>query len=134
MRSQMTVQVLLGGASLGTVHTPKLLDIIVPLSVILQVGKFLEFLPTDPAATLQSTFMVVVDNLEVSDQVLLGPTDGGAVDTGQLCLHSVGQLNVSLEIFHQREGSWTLTAVININVHSFDWFANLHRFIARDFA
>ena len=47
MRSEVTVQVLLGGAPLGTVHTPKLLDIIVPLSVILQVGKLLEFLPAD---------------------------------------------------------------------------------------
>ena len=128
MRSEVTVQILLGCASLGTVHTPELLDIVVPLSVILQVGKLLKFLPAYPAGTLQSTFMVVVDNLQVGYQVLLGATDGGAVDTGQLGLHSVGQLNVSLEIFHQREGCWAVTAVVNIDIHSFGWFVNLNRF------
>ena len=72
--------------------------------------------------------MVVVDNLEVSYQVLLGSTDGGTMDTGQPLLHSVSQLNVSLEIFHQREGSWALTTVIDVDIHSFGWFVNLDRF------
>ena len=124
----MTVQILFGCASLRTVHTAELFDIIVPLSVILQVRKFLKFLPANSTGALQSTFMVVVDNLEVGYQVLLGSTDCGTMDTGKLLLYLMGQLNVSLEIFHQREGSWAFTAVININIHSFDWFVNLYRF------
>ena len=101
VRSEMSVKVLFSCTSFGTIHASKLFDFTVPQYVVFEVRKLLKLFATNTASTFQSTLMIVVNDFQMSYQVLLGSTDGGAVNTAELLLNSVCHLDVTFEIFHQ---------------------------------
>lgn len=101
VRSEVPVQILLGSAAFGTIHAAKLLHIAVTLYMVLEIRKLLKLFATNTTSTFQSTLMIVVNDFQMSYQVLLGSTDGGAVNTAELLLNSVSHLDVTFEIFHQ---------------------------------
>ena len=87
--SEVTIQILFSCTPLGAIHAGKMLNSVVSHNVILEVGQLFEFFATNSTCTLQSTIMVIMNDLQVCNQIFLRSTYSSTVETNYLLFNSM---------------------------------------------